>query len=99
MHYTKTYELTNHLGNVLTVISDRKIAVVNASAPTVVDHFNPEILSASDYFCFGATMNSRKYTSSSYRYGFNGKENDKETAGTLEGTLDFGCRIYDGGVW
>jgi RHS repeat-associated protein len=38
----------------------------------------------------------RKYTSSSsYRYGFNEKENDKETVGTGEGTQDYGMRIYN----
>jgi RHS repeat-associated protein len=36
-------------------------------------------------------IQGRKYTSSSsYRYGFNGKENDDET-----GTIDFGARAYD----
>jgi RHS repeat-associated protein len=38
-------------------------------------------------------LQGRKYTSSSsYRYGFNGKENDKEVN---EGAQDFGARIYD----
>ena len=90
MHHTKIYEFSNHLGNVLTVISDRKIAVVNAGA-SVIDHFSSEILSASDFYCFGSEMNARKYSSSStYRYGFNGKELDLET-----GTIDFGARAYD----
>jgi RHS repeat-associated protein len=36
-------------------------------------------------------IQGRKYTSSSsYRYGFNGKENDSES-----GTIDFGARAYD----
>ena len=30
-----------------------------------------------------------------YKYGFNGKENDKETVGTGEGTQDYGMRIYN----
>jgi RHS repeat-associated protein len=40
------------------------------------------------------TMPGRKYsqTSSSYRYGFNGKENDKDAG---EGVQDYGMRIYD----
>ena len=40
------------------------------------------------------TMPGRKYSSSSssYRYGFNGKEKDNSTG---EGNLDFGARIYD----
>jgi RHS repeat-associated protein len=41
-------------------------------------------------------IQGRKYTSSSsYRYGFNGKENDNETVGAGEGTQDFGMRIYN----
>jgi RHS repeat-associated protein len=40
------------------------------------------------------TMPGRKYSqpSSSYRYGFNGKENDKDAG---EGIQDYGMRIYD----
>lgn len=40
------------------------------------------------------TMPGRKYSapSTSYRYGFNGKEDDNTTG---EGNLDFGARIYD----
>jgi RHS repeat-associated protein len=40
-------------------------------------------------------MPGRKYQAgtSSYRYGFNGKENDKETSGTT--TYDYGFRIYN----
>lgn len=48
----------------------------------------------SNYYAFGMEMPNRKYTSSgSYRYGFNGKENDLET-----NTQDYGLRIYDGRV-
>ncbi len=40
---------------------------------------------------FGSTMPGRNYqSSSSYRYGFNGKENDLES-----GTQDYGMRIYN----
>jgi RHS repeat-associated protein len=39
-------------------------------------------------------MPGRKFSSASgYRYGFNGKENDKEAG---EGIQDYGMRIYDG---
>ena len=39
-------------------------------------------------------MPGRKFTAgSSYRYGFNGKENDKDAG---EGVQDYGMRIYDG---
>ena len=39
-------------------------------------------------------MPGRKFSSSSYRYGFNGKENDNEVKG--EGNQqDYGMRVYD----
>lgn len=37
-------------------------------------------------------MPGRTYSSSSYHYGFNGKENDKDAG---EGIQDYGMRIYD----
>jgi len=41
-------------------------------------------------------MPGRSYQSSnSYRYGYNGKENDPETIGTGSGTQDYGMRIYN----
>ncbi len=46
------------------------------------------------YYPGGMQMPGRKYSSpsSSYRYGFNGKENDKDAG---EGIQDYGMRIYD----
>jgi RHS repeat-associated protein len=41
-------------------------------------------------------MPGRSFTSSnSYKYGFNGKENDNEVVGTGSGTQDYGARIYN----
>ena len=39
-------------------------------------------------------MSGRSFTSSSYRYGFNGKDNDNEVKGTGN-QQDYGMRIYD----
>lgn len=44
---------------------------------------------------FGSPMPNRSFSSSSYRYGFNGKENDEEAVGTRGGTQDYGMRIYN----
>jgi len=41
---------------------------------------------------FGMTIESRSFVSEEYRFGFNGKENDKDFG---EGHVDFGARIYD----
>jgi RHS repeat-associated protein len=40
-------------------------------------------------------MPGRDYQSTKYRYGFNGKENDKDIS---EGGQDYGMRIYDGRI-
>lgn len=76
----KNYELSNHLGNVLAVLTDRKLQV-DAGADGTADYFMPDMLNASDYYAFGQPY--RKYSvANRYRYGFNGKENDPETVGT-----------------
>ena len=51
----KHYELTNHLGNVLAVISDHKIAV-DATSDNLADYYLPDVLSMSDYYPFGSAM-------------------------------------------
>lgn len=91
---TKSYELSNHLGNVLTVVSDRKIGL-DATSDGTCDYYLADILSTNDYYAFGSPMPGRQFNNGSYRYGFNGKENDPETAGTGQGTQDYGLRIYN----
>lgn len=90
----KLFELTNHLGNVLVTISDKKQGVDNNS-DGVVDYYTADVASANDYYPFGMMMPGRSYSATSgYRYGFNGKENDNEVKG--EGNeQDYGLRIYD----
>src|SRR5690606_17669213 len=43
----KQYELSNHLGNVLATISDRRIGIDN-NADLVIDYYNPDVLSTTD---------------------------------------------------
>jgi RHS repeat-associated protein len=83
----KSFELANHLGNVLVTVSDKPIYKV--SSGTI--YFQPEITSASDYYPFGAPLQGRSAAfGGEYRFGFNGKELDGET-----GSQDYGFRIYD----
>ncbi|MCA0428280.1 MAG: hypothetical protein LCH37_12675 [Bacteroidetes bacterium] len=93
----KRYELTNHLGNVLTVITDKKLPVCNG---TSVSYFIADIVSATDYSPFGAPLAGRTWQAQEYRYGFNGKEKENEINGTGN-AYDFGARIYDArlGKW
>ena len=75
---SKRYELTNHLGNVLAVITDNKIAVASPGNSSLTDHYEADVVSAQDYYAFGMQMVGRTFNIGSYRYGFNGME--KETA-------------------
>ncbi len=89
----KYYELSNHLGNVLAAISDKKIGV-SANGITV-DYYNADVVSANDYYPGDMDMPGRSYSivNTNYRYGFNGKEKDKESPVQY----DYGFRIYDRG--
>ncbi len=82
----KSYELSNHLGNVLSVISDRKI-IKNGI-------FTPDVLSYNDYFPFGQLLPNRHGNSGDYRYGFQNQEKDDEIKG--EGnSYNFKYRMHD----
>ena len=82
----KRYEMSNHLGNVMVVVSDRKVY-----DGTV---FKADLVSTTDYYAFGMVMSDRSYNTEGYRFGFNGKENDNEVKGTGN-QQDYGMRIYD----
>ncbi len=87
----KFFELSNHLGNVLVTISDKKIQ--HTANNNTVDYYLADVVTANDYYPGGMIMPGRKYGVMG-RYGFNGKEQDKELKG--EGnSYDFGLRIYD----
>ena len=80
---TTHYELTNHLGNVMAVISDE---ASSTNEPTVV--------SLSDYYPFGMTELGRSYTrpSDDYRYGYTGHEKENDLA---EGVYTTEYRLLD----
>lgn len=86
------YELTNHLGNVLTTIKDEPIYDFQAAGGggTIPKAFpkKPFVLTATDYYPFGMPMPNRKFSSSGskYRFGFNTQEKDDEVYG--EGNLN-----------
>jgi RHS repeat-associated protein len=86
----KQYEMSNHLGNVLTVVSDKPLPI-DWDVDGAVDCYKADIVSVSDYYPFGAPMASRTFSSPSYRYGFNDQEREDE----LEGNYAFEYRIHD----
>lgn len=87
----KRYEISNHLGNVLAVITDRKHG--KAASGTAIQWFEADLMAAQQYYPFGMLMPGdgpgvsaswkRQYTlnGNDYRYGFNTQEKDDEVYG------------------
>jgi RHS repeat-associated protein len=91
----KFYEISNHLGNVVTVIDDKKLGVIDSSISTTrYAYYNPEIVDATDYWSFGMVRLNYNAGIYAYRYGFNGKEKDNDVKGEGD-QMDYGNRIYD----
>ncbi|WP_147415980.1 RHS repeat domain-containing protein [Ulvibacterium marinum] len=83
----KRYELSNHLGNVLSVVTDRKVANNEGS-------FSPDVVAYNDYYPFGQLLPNRHANTSDYRYGFQGQELDNEIKG--EGnSINYKFRMHD----
>jgi len=77
---SKLFELSNHLGNVLATVTDKKIQ--NSAGLSVVDYYSADVASATDYYPFGMQMPGRNFSSGGYRYGFNGQEKSDEVKGS-----------------
>jgi RHS repeat-associated protein len=87
----KFYELSNHLGNVVTVITDRKLTELDLTTGAL---YTADVLSYSDYYPFGMAMPGRKFEGD-YRYGFNGMEMDNEVKGSNGSHYTTPFRQYD----
>jgi len=86
----KYYELSNHLGNVLAVITDRKIELGTSNIYTA------DVVSYSDYSPYGTLLDGRhgQQNGTDYRYGFQGQEADDEIKG--EGnSYNYTYRMHD----
>jgi len=87
----RRYELSNHLGNVLSVISDKKIPTLTGSS---LDYFNADIKAYNDYYPYGMLQPGRHQNTGDYRYGFQGQEMDDEVKG--EGnSINYKFRMHD----
>jgi len=78
----RTYELNNHLGNVLSVISD--VVIPNSTNGVNVDNFSVGIRNVTDFSPFGVELKGRNFEVSgggNYRFGFNGMEADNDLKG------------------
>src|SRR5690606_14874858 len=89
----KEYELTDHLGNVVVTVLDRKTGYGNSSGSYI--GFNADVASITDYYPFGMPMEERSVINGGgFRFGFNGMEKDNEMKG-IGNSLDFGARMLD----
>ncbi len=77
----RRFELSNHLGNVLVTVSDKRIPICTLSE--TVAYYKAEIITASDYYSFGSIMEGRYYKADSfgYRFSLNGQEKDDQIYG------------------
>jgi hypothetical protein len=57
----KSYELANHLGNVLVTVTDKKVVVPNGTN-TLIDYYKAEITTISDYYPFGMLIQERSWS-------------------------------------
>ena len=90
----KRYELANHLGNVLNVVTDRKLPVADANDNTKIAYFTADVVSFADYLPFGQVMPNRHASDNTYRYGYQGSERDDEMKGDGESYVTH-YRMYD----
>ncbi|MCC5945521.1 MAG: hypothetical protein JJT94_11350, partial [Bernardetiaceae bacterium] len=70
----KFFELSNHLGNVLVVVSDNKEGSVSTNS------YITRAVSETDYYAFGMAMGERMVALDVYRFGFNTQEKTPEIA-------------------
>jgi len=90
------YELSNHLGNVQVVISDKRVSICDEYL--AVERFEAEVLSAVDYYPFGKILVDRQWyannDSNALVNGFGGMRYDHEINGHGR-KVDYGARILD----
>jgi len=80
---------SNHLGNVLTIFTDRKLPI-DADNNGIIDAFWPDVIASNDYMPFGALLTERTFKKGTFPNSFNGKRDDKE----INDMQDYGAREY-----
>lgn len=76
----RNYFLENHLGNILAVVTDKKLPVDDGNGN--VDYYLPHVISSQDYSAFGVLLEDRNFGSEKLRLGFQGQEKDDEVSGS-----------------
>ena len=92
----KQYELSNHLGNVLVTIQDRKWGIQTTSGNNA-NHYIPYIVTTTDYYAFGSSMVERSQSFGEiYKFGFNNQEKEGDPGSNREGDYySFEYRVHD----
>jgi RHS repeat-associated protein len=76
----RRYELSDWLGGVRVVVTDRRVAIRGNNQ--VVVGYRAEVVSVTDYYSFGAEISMRSYEAQPwYRYGYQAQEKDHEIYG------------------
>jgi RHS repeat-associated protein len=99
----KQYELSNHLGNVLVTISDRKLGVddgtydsssvtgllekINGTKDGKVDWYVADVVTAGDYYPFGSIMPGRNYSQANTKYRYGFNGKEKDNDIAGEGNI------------
>jgi hypothetical protein len=76
----QVFELSNHLGNILATITDKKLQVSLNTTSTA--YFEADVQTVQDYYAFGMQMFERRSSKINYRYGLNGIELADEISGS-----------------
>jgi photosystem II stability/assembly factor-like uncharacterized protein len=80
----KNYEFSNHLGNVLAVVSDKKIPR-DDNSDGLTDYYQPDLVSSTDYYGYGQELPGRHFNSSAYEIGFNSQRKENEICPEVDG--------------
>ena len=78
----KQYEITNHLGNVLSTVSDYKLPYLNSSGKLC---YNPDLRSENKYYAFGGAKDgfAAANSANNYSYGYQGSMKNNGLDGTI----------------
>lgn len=63
----------------LVTLNDKKLGI--SSNNSTIDYFNPQVVSAQDYYPFGMLQPGRSVNTGVYRFGFNGQEMNNDVKG------------------
>ena len=87
----KTYEMSNHLGNVLTTFDDVLRLELNGNNDL---EYRLALNSTADYSPFGVTLDGNRTQRGNYRYAFQGQESDDEVKGAGN-SVNYKYRMHD----